>query len=800
MLVPMKWLNKYVKMDLPVADYAARMIMSGSEVEGWTEQGEGLTGVVVGLVEQMEDHPDSDHLHILQVNTGDEKLQIVCGAPNVFAGARVPVAKIGAVLPGDFKIKRSKIRGVESFGMCCSGQELGMTEADIAGAEVDGLLILPEDTPLGQDIRKVVGWDDVVVEFKSLANRPDCMSVIGMARETAVTLGEKLTLPEISVQENGEDIHDYVTASVEDADLCPRYMLRMVKNVKVGPSPDWMQKALSASSVRPINNIVDVTNYVMLEMGQPLHAYDMAYVAGPKIIVRRAKAGETIRTLDGKDHALKENMLMICDGDGPTGVAGIMGGEHSEIVDGTQNVLLEAAYFSGFNIRHTARELGIRTEASTRFEKGLDIYNTEKALDRAAQLIAQMGAGEIVGGKIDLRGELPAAKTVLAPCARIRALTGVDIPSGEMVRILNELEIATTLDERSDTLHCTVPTHRGDIDHMADIAEEVLRIYGYDKIPATLMDGALMRGGLTREQQLGDKVRDVLVGLNLYEAMSYSFISPDWIEKLGVPQGHAARHLLRISNPLGEDMSVMRTTMAPSLLNLVSLNQRQRAGEIRMFEMGKVYLPTQENPLEGQPDERPTLGMVLLSAQDDFFTLKGIIEQMAQDFGIEELSFNAQGECWYHPGRKATVSAGGKVLGQLGQVHPDVCEAFGVKGEVLLAEIDLQSWYAASSEARSFEALPRFPGVSRDLAVVVDSIQPVGPMMESIRKGGKPLLAELQLFDVYQGAQLPEGKKSVAFSLLFRSSERTLVDEEVNKAFKKIVSRLEHEYGAELRA
>lgn len=800
MLVPMKWLNKYVKMDLPVADYAARMIMSGSEVEGWTEQGEGLTGVVVGLVEQMEDHPDSDHLHILQVNTGDEKLQIVCGAPNVFAGARVPVAKIGAVLPGDFKIKRSKIRGVESFGMCCSGQELGMTEADIAGAEVDGLLILPEDTPLGQDIRKVVGWDDVVVEFKSLANRPDCMSVIGMARETAVTLGEKLTLPEISVQENGEDIHDYVKASVEDADLCPRYMLRMVKNVKVGPSPDWMQKALSASGVRPINNIVDVTNYVMLEMGQPLHAYDMAYVAGPEIIVRRAKAGETIRTLDGKDHLLKENMLMICDGDGPAGVAGIMGGEHSEIVESTQDVLLEAAYFSGFNIRHTARELGIRTEASTRFEKGLDIYNTEKALDRAAQLIAQMGAGEIVGGKIDLRGELPAAKTVVAPCARIRALTGVDIPSGEMVRILNELEIATTLDERSDTLHCTVPTHRGDIDHMADIAEEVLRIYGYDKIPATLMDGALMRGGLTREQQLGNKMRDVLVGLNLYEAMSYSFISPDWIEKLGVPQDHAARHLLRISNPLGEDMSVMRTTMAPSLLNLLSLNQRQRAEEIRMFEMGKVYLPKTENPLEGQPDERPTLGIALLSPQDDFFTLKGIVEQMARAFGIWELSFKAEGECWYHPGRKATVSAGGKVLGQLGQVHPDVCDAFGVKGAALLAQIDLQNWYAVATEARSFEALPRFPGVSRDLAVVVDSIQPVGPMMESIRKGGKPLLAELQLFDVYQGAQLPEGKKSVAFSLLFRSSERTLVDEEVNKAFKKIVSRLEHEYGAELRA
>lgn len=793
MNLPMSWLNDYMDIDVEPKEYSDRLTMTGSKVEGYESMGEAVQNVVTGKVLTCEDHPDSDHLHVCTVDAGTgEILQIVCGAPNVKAGIIVPVALVGATLPGG-KIKKGKLRGVESNGMLCSHDELGITE-DMLGYEPEyGILILPDDTEIGKDIRDIFGMNETVVEFEITSNRPDCFSIIGLARETAATFNKKFTIPEVKFNENSENIADTISVDVQDKDKCKRYCARMVKNVKIGPSPSWMQQRLTACGVRPINNIVDITNYVLLEYGQPMHAFDLRDLEDNKIVVRRAADGEVIKTLDEQDRTLTSNDLVIADGKRAVAIAGVMGGFNSEVKDDTTTVVFESATFDGASIRLTAQRVGLRTEASSRYEKGLDYNNTVPAVERACQLVEQLGCGENVGGMIDVMGNVTDMKTLPFRPDKINAFLGTDISTKDIVKIFDALEIKTDL----ENMTVTPPSFRPDLEGEADIAEEVARFYGYDKIPVTLLSGEATCGKKTDRQQAQDRINEILTAQGMYEIYTYTFTSPSVFDKLNIPADSNLRNTVKITNPLGEDTSVMRTTTIASMLDILARNYNYRNASAKLFEIGKVFIPTEEGKL---PDEPVKVTMGMYGDNVDFYDIKGICEAMFAALNVTKVKYTAVTDNpTFHPGRCAKISAGGKTLGIIGEIHPAVGRKYGIETPVYIGELDFENIFLNMKSDIKFSELPKYPAVTRDIAMLVDKRIPVADIEETIRKASGKMLESITLFDVYEGTQIPEGKKSVAYSAVYRAADRSLTGEEVQKVFDKAVRNLEGQLGAQLR-
>ena len=796
MKVPMKWLKEYVDIPMNAEDYASKMIMTGTAVEGVERTGTQFDNVVVGEVITCVDHPDSDHLHVCMVTVGQEEpIQIVCGAPNVRAGMRVAAALDGAHLPGGVKIKKGKLRGEVSCGMLCSGPELDVPVGLYPHIGDAGIIEIFEDVPAGTDVHDVFGLGDDIVDFEILANRPDCLSVWGLARESSAVLKQHFVMPEIEVAETGKGtFDDYARVIVRDTETCPRYCARVITNVKIGPSPKWMREYLYGAGVRPINNIVDITNFVMLETGHPMHAFDLSRVKDQTIVVRRAYPGERLTTLDGKEHLLDESMLVIADNESATGLAGIMGGEESEIESDTASVLFECAAFERANNRVTARRLGVRTEASGRFEKGVCPATALEALERACMLVNMLECGDVVPGVYDNYPNPKEGKTIEASVDRVCRLNGVQVSADDMEDILNRLCIDTEL--CGDTLTCEIPAFRQDMETEADIAEEVLRMYGYDHIPSTLMNGVTMAGKRSVNMAFNDRVKNALVGMGMFEILNYSFISPRWIENLGLSADDARRNTVVLRNPLGEDTSVMRTTMVPSMLNTIANNLNRGNSEGKLFELSKTFQPT---GVAGElPIEKYMLTIGLFGGDVDFYSVKNAAMWLMQIFGVVP-QVAAGGDAYYHPGRKAILSEGDVQLAQLGEIHPDVAERFGVESRVYIAEIDLEALRPMEKPLYGVKPLPKFPAVTRDIAVVVDETAGVGTMLDTIKASAGKTLESAKLFDIYRGDKLGRNKKSVAFALSFRASDRTLTDEEISGAMAKILKALKNGFGAELR-
>ena len=787
-----EWLGEYTTIGAPDKEYCDTMTMSGSKVEGWEVTGSEISRVVVGRVISMERHTNSDHMWVCKIDVGGEReLQIVTGAQNVNIGDLVPVALDGSTLPGGKEIRTGKLRGELSEGMLCSLGELGLEQRDFPYAIADGIFILEEDCLPGDDIREVCGLNDSVVEFEITNNRPDCLSVRGLARESACTFHTPLTFAEPTVTAGHGDIHEKLSVEIKDAELCPRYTARMVKNIKIAPSPKWMRRRLRASGVRPINNIVDITNYVMLEYGQPMHAFDHACLHDGKIIVRRAEEGESLRTLDGNDHALTPGMLVIADPEGPVALAGVMGGANSEITDETTTIVFESANFLGHSIRKTAIALGMRTDASGRFEKGLDLFATVPAVDRACELVEMLGAGEVFDGTIDVLAKEPETTFIELDDKRINALLGTDIPRKFMTDTLTSLGFELN----GNTL--TVPSWRGDCTMLADIAEECARFWGYDKIEATDIRGAATQGGYSEKTLFVRKLGTACRAMGYTEVVTYSFVSPSSLDKIKVPADSPLRDNYRILNPLGEDTSVMRTTALPSMLGVLSTNLSRRNMEAKLYEMATVY---KKQPGKMLADERTVLTLGAYGGDVDFFALKGAVEALLCAARTPDVRFTADTEtAAFHPGRCAAVWSGDTRLGTLGQIHPDVCAAYGLDGATYCAEIDVVLLHDLEGAEPVYTPLPRFPAITRDIAVVCDASVPVGELTECIRKAEKNVLRGVKLFDVYTGVGIPEGKKSVAFSLTLRSDDGTLTDDHAEEAVRAVLDALRESFGAVIR-
>ena len=787
-----EWLGEYTTIGAPDKEYCDAMTMSGSKVEGWEVTGSEISRVVVGRVLSMERHTNSDHMWVCKIDVGGEReLQIVTGAQNVNIGDLVPVALDGSTLPGGKEIHTGKLRGELSEGMLCSLGELGLEQRDFPYAIEDGIFILEEDCLPGDDIRDVCGLNDSVVEFEITNNRPDCLSVRGLARESACTFHTPLTFAEPTVTAGHGDIHEKLSVEIKDAELCPRYTARMVKNIKIAPSPKWMRRRLRASGVRPINNIVDITNYVMLEYGQPMHAFDYACLHDGKIIVRRAEEGESLRTLDGNDHALTPGMLVIADPEGPVALAGVMGGANSEITDETTTIVFESANFLGHSIRKTAIALGMRTDASGRFEKGLDLFATVPAVDRACELVEMLGAGEVFDGTIDVLAKEPETTFIELDDKRINALLGTDIPREFMADTLTSLGFELN----GNTL--TVPSWRGDCTMLADIAEECARFWGYNKIEATDIRGAATQGGYSEKTLFVRKLGTACRAMGYTEVVTYSFVSPSSLDKIKVPADSPLRDNYRILNPLGEDTSVMRTTALPSMLGVLSTNLSRRNMEAKLYEMATVY---KKQPGKVLADERTVLTLGAYGGDVDFFALKGAVEALLCAARTPDVRFTADTEtAAFHPGRCAAVWSGDTRLGTLGQIHPDVCAAYGLDGATYCAEIDVVLLHDLEGTEPVYTPLPRFPAITRDIAVVCDAAVPVGELTECIRKAEKNVLRGVKLFDVYTGVGIPEGKKSVAFSLTLRSDDGTLTDDHAEEAVRAVLDALRENFGAVIR-
>ncbi len=793
MKVAKSWFNDFVDIsDIDTKSYADALTMSGSMVEGTEEMGAELSGVVTGKITDIKKHENADSLQICMIDTGSEELQIVTGATNVKVGQIVPVALHGSHLAGGATIKKGKLRGVESNGMLCSHEELGLTVADLGYEPEYGILILNPDTPVGKDIKEVFGLNETVIEFEITSNRPDCQSVIGLARETAVTFGREFKYEKPICKGNDENVADFVKVDVLDNEYCPRYCARMVKNVKIGPSPDWIVKRLQASGIRSINNIVDITNYVLLEYGQPMHAFDLRDISGEHIIVRRANDDEEITTLDEQERKLDSSMLVISDEKRAVAVAGVMGALNSEVKDDTVTVLFESANFDGASVRITAKKLGLRTESSAKYEKGLDPHTTVDAVNRACQLVEMLGAGEVVGGMIDVCGKIPEKKVVKFSVESINAFLGTDISKEFMIKTFKALEL--DVDENNMTV--TAPTFRPDIECEVDLAEEIARIYGYNEIPSTPMRGVVTCGGKNAKQKLEDKVKNILAYQGMYEIMTYSFTNPNIFDKLLVPADSSLRNTVRILNPLGEENSIMRTTTLASMLEILSLNFKQRNQDAALFEIGKIYTPVERQQLPFE-SEVVTMGMY---GEGDFYSIKGMAEQMLSGIGIEDFSFSPVSDNpSYHSGRCAALKIKGKVVGVLGQVHPKVASNYDIDCEVYAAEISFNALLENANSSKSYKKLPKYPAVTRDLALLADDGVLAGDIYDIIKKASGKILDSVELFDIYRGAQIPEGKKSMAYSIIFRAEDRTLTDEEINKVMDKILRSLEHQTGAKLR-
>ncbi len=802
----LSWIKAYVpELDVTPQEYTDAMTLTGTKVEGYECLDKNLEKIVVGQIEKIEKHPDADKLVVCQVNIGSRVIQIVTGAPNVKEGQKVPVVldggKVagghdGGPLPEDgIKIKNGKLRGVSSDGMMCSIEELGSSREMYPEAPEEGIYILREDAQVGADAVEALGLHDVVFEYEITSNRVDCYSVLGIAREAAATFDKKFVAPRVSETGNSEDIHDYLKAAVEDTDLCLRYCARIVKNIKLGPSPEWMQRRLAASGIRPINNIVDITNYVMEEYGQPMHAYDYDLIAGHEIIVKRAKDGDVFRTLDGQDRKLDKEVLMINDGEKEVGLAGIMGGENSKITDDVKTMVFEAACFDGTNIRLAAKRVGLRTDASGKFEKGLDPNNAEFAINRACQLVEELGAGEVVGGIIDIYPEKRGERRIPFDAENINRLLGTDISEAEMLRYFEKLDLG--FDEK--TQEVVVPTFRQDLERPADIAEEVARFFGYDKIPTTLPSGEATMGGLPYKLKVEAMAGEIAQFSGFSQSMTYSFESPKVFDRLLIPADSPLRQAVEISNPLGEDFSIMRTTPLHGMLSSLSTNYNRRNKNVRLYEMANIYLP-KSLPLTELPDER--MQFVLGAYGDmDFFVMKGVVEEFFDKAGMnKKVHYDPQaGKTYLHPGRQANIIYDGTVIGYLGQVHPDVADNYKIGDSAYIAVLDMPSLMDYTTFDRKYEGIARYPAVSRDISMVVPKNILVGQIEDMIAQRGGKILESYHLFDIYEGAQILAGYKSVAYSITFRAKDHTLEDKEVNAVMEKILHGLKG-MGIELRA
>ncbi len=801
----LSWIKMYVPdLDVTAQEYTDAMTLSGTKVEGFEELDADLDKIVIGQITKIDRHPDADKLIICQVNIGNETIQIVTGAPNVKEGDKVPVVLDGGrvagghdgkMTPGGIKIKKGKLRGVESYGMMCSIEELGSSREMYPEAPEYGIYIFPEDAKVGESAIKALGLDDVVFEYEITSNRVDCYGVLGIAREAAATFDKKFCPPKVKVTGNDEKASDYVKVTVQDPDLCTRYCARVVKNVKIGPSPKWMQRCLASNGIRPINNLVDITNYVMEEYGQPMHAYDLDHIEGREIVVRRAAKDEKFVTLDGQERTMDDSVLMICDGKKPVGIAGIMGGENSMITDNVHTVLFEAACFNGTNIRLSSKKIGLRTDASGKFEKGLDPNNAQAAIDRACQLMEELGAGEVVGGMVDICNEVRLPSRVKFEPDRINALLGTSLTKEEMLGYLAKVEL--TYDEASGEI--VAPTFRQDIHCMADVAEEVARFFGYDKIPTTLPTGEATTGRLPFKLRIENLARDIAEYCGFSEGMTYSFESPKVFDKLRLPEDHMLRSAITISNPLGEDYSIMRTSTLNGMLSSLATNYNRRNKDVRLYELGNVYLP-KSLPLTELPDERTlfTLGMY---GKGDFFDMKGVCEEFFEKAGMKKrVEYDpADKKPYLHPGRQADMLYEGKKVGYLGEVHPLTADAYGIGERAYIAVIDILSVLEFAGFNHKYTGIAKYPAVSRDLSLVVPH-QVLAGQIENvlIQRGGK-ILESYQLFDIYEGSQIQAGYKSMAYSLVFRANDKTLEESEISAAMKKILNGLE-DLGIQLRS
>ena len=801
----LSWIKAYVpELDVTAQEYTDAMTLSGTKVEGYEELDADLDKIVVGQIDKIEKHPDADKLIICQVNVGAETVQIVTGAPNVKEGDKIPVVldggrvagghEPGQRVAGGIKIKKGKLRGVESAGMMCSIEELGSNREMYPEAPEYGIYIFPEDTEVGADAVELLGLHDIVFEYEVTSNRVDCYSVVGIAREAAATFRKEFVPPVVTAVGNDEDVNDFIKVTVEDPDLCPRYTARVVKNIKIGPSPKWMQRRLASVGIRPINNLVDITNYVMEEYGQPMHAYDLDTIAGGQIVVRRAKENETFVTLDGQERKLDESVLMICDGEKSVGIAGIMGGENSMITDDVHTMLFEAACFDGTNIRKSSKKVGLRTDASGKFEKGLDPNNAEAAMNRACQLIEEMGAGEVVGGMVDVYSKKKEPVRVPFDADEINGLLGTNISKEEMLSYFKKIDLE--YDEASNEV--IAPTFRHDLFRMADLAEEVARFYGYDNIPTTLPRGEATTGKLSFKLRVEEIARDIAEFCGFSQGMTYSFESPKVFDKLLIPSDSPLRNTVDIMNPLGEDYSIMRTTSLNGMLTSLATNYNRRNKNVRLYELGNIYLP-KSLPLTELPEERMqfTLGMY---GDGDFFSMKGVVEEFFEKIGLhkkETYDPNA-GKPYLHPGRQANIIYDGVVVGYLGEVHPDVADTYGIGTKAYVAVLDMPEITKRATFDRKYTGIAKFPAVTRDISMVMPKEILVGQVEEVIEKKGGAYLESYALFDLYEGAQIKEGYKSVAYSIVFRAKDKTLEEAEISQAMEKILAGLE-ELGIELR-
>lgn len=800
----LSWIKAYVPdLNVTAQEYTDAMTLSGTKVEGYEVLDADLEKIVIGQIEKIERHPDADKLVVCQVNVGAETVQIVTGAQNVFEGAKIPVVLDGGrvagghdgkLTPGGIKIKKGKLRGVESCGMMCSIEELGSTTAMYPEAPENGIYIFPEDTVIGESAIKALGRDDVVFEYEVTSNRVDCFSVVGIAREAAATFRKEFHPPVVTETGNDEDVNDYIKVSVENTDLCPRYCARVVKNIKIGPSPKWMQRRLASVGIRPINNLVDITNYVMEEYGQPMHAYDLDTIANREIIVKTAEDGEKFVTLDGQEREVDSSVLMICDGEKAVGIAGIMGGENSMITDEVKTMLFEAACFDGTNIRKSSKKVGLRTDASGKFEKGLDPNNAKAAIDRACQLVEELGAGEVVGGTVDVYGKVKEPVRVPFDAEEVNALLGTKIEEAQMLEYFARIG----LEYDAEAKEVIAPTFRHDLFRLADLAEEVARFYGYDNIPTTLPKGEATTGKLSYKLRIEEVARDIAEFCGFSQGMTYSFESPKVFDKLLLPKDSELRKAIEISNPLGEDYSIMRTISLNGMLTSLATNYNRRNKNVRLYELGNIYIPKQL-PLTELPEERMqfTLGMY---GEGDFFDMKGVVEEFFDKIGMDKKETydpNA-GKTFLHPGRQANIIYDGEVLGYLGEVHPEVADVYGIGGRAYVAVIDMPKVEALATFDRKYEGIAKYPAVTRDISMVMKKEILVGQIEEVIEKKGGAYLEGYALFDIYEGEQIKAGYKSVAYSITFRAKDKTLEEADVSVAMSRILKALE-ELGIELR-
>jgi len=797
MFVPLKWIKDYVNIeDINIEVLCDALVMSGSKVEAVKYLGEGIENVVVGKILEVCKHPDADKLFVTKVDVGTETIQIVTGANNIREGQYVPIVLVGGLLPGGNRIEKGKLRGIESDGMMCSAKELNIPDKVIPVDQKDGIFILDQEYPLGKDIKDVMGLNEHVIEFEITPNRPDCLSILGMAREVAATFNKTLKYPEIVIKQEVDDIHSIASVDVRNKELCVRYVARAVKDVKIGPSPLWLQTRLMAAGMRPINNMVDVTNYVMLEVGQPMHAFDLDMVEKRLIIVNTAKEDEMFTTLDGVTRKLDDKTLMICDGNKSVGIAGVMGGENSEIVEKSTTILLESANFYSDNIRKTSKKLGLRTEASSRYEKGIDPNICLYAVNRACQLIEELEIGKVVKGTIDIYPKTGEKRVVEVRPDRVNALLGTDIEPEEILNILRRLEIEVEC--RNDIIEARVPTFRLDLLEEIDFVEEVARIYGFDNLPITLPKGNT-QGLRTNGQIIEDYAKNILTNVGLNEILTYSFVSPKGLNKIGVSEESIMRRAIRLINPLGEETSTMRTTMMPNMLEVLARNYNRNVENVKAFEIGRIFIPY-EIPVVRLPIERHTLSLGMYGDKVDFYVLKGVIETLLRKMGIKDFEFlSEKNHSTFHPGRCASVINGNHLLGVFGEVNPDVCESYGIDTRVYLGEMDFNIIMQLAKMDKVYKGLAKYPAIIRDIAMVVKDEIFVKQIEDIIKKNGQNLLESVELFDVYKGKQIQQGHKSVAYTLTYRAEDRTLTDEDLHGIHGKILKELNEKLGAVLR-